>query len=60
MILTWREFLALTRGLLDCDGPATGAIRLTDWAHEHRNTLGVRYAGGITRRIRRDAAYEAL
>ncbi|MCG3129625.1 MAG: hypothetical protein FLDDKLPJ_00359 [Phycisphaerae bacterium] len=60
VILTWEEILALTRGLLDCDSPATGAIRLTDWAREHRDTLGVRYAGEIPRRIHRSAAYEAL
>lgn len=57
IILTWEEVLALTRGLLDCDGPATGSIRLTEWAARHRDELGRRYAGEIRRRTHRDEAY---
>lgn len=57
VVLTWEEVLGLMRGLLDSGAPAAGATRLTEWAREHRNELGVRYASEVGRRIQRGVAY---
>lgn len=58
VIITWEEVLGLMRGLLDSDAPATGLIRLTEWARRHAQELGRRYASEVGRRLKRDVAYE--
>jgi NADH dehydrogenase len=60
VIITREEIKGLTRGLLDSDQPATGQIRLTEWARQHRKTLGRRYASEVGRRRQRDMAYEQI
>ncbi len=60
VIITREEIKGLMRGLLDSDQPATGRIKLTEWAQEHRETLGHRYASEVGRRITRTKAYEQL
>lgn len=58
VILTWEEVVGLMRGLLDSDQPAIeGAVRLTDWATQRRDDLGVRYASEVGRRVQRATAY---
>jgi NADH dehydrogenase len=60
VIITREEIEGLMRGLLDSDAPSAGHIRLTEWAAEHRDTLGRRYASEVGRRVRRDLPYEAI
>ena len=60
VILTREEVEGLMRGLLWSDQPSPGCIRLTEWAREHRETLGRRYASEIGRRRKRDVAYESI
>lgn len=59
-VLTWEEIRGLMGGLLASDRPSRGRIRLSAWAREHRETLGVRYASEVSRRLDRDRAYDAL
>ena len=58
IIITKEEIDGLMRGLLDSDQPATGSIKLTEWAKQHRETLGRRYASEVGRRTKRKLAYE--
>jgi NADH dehydrogenase len=60
VVITREEIAGLMRGLLTSDAPAAGPTRLTDWATEHRDHLGRRYASEVRRRVRRDVAYEAV
>ncbi len=57
VIITKEEVGGLMRGLLDSGAPAVGSIRLTDWASEHRDSLGRRYANEVGRRVQRAKAY---
>ncbi len=52
VVLTRDEIRGLMAGLLCVNSPPTGATRLTDWAAEHRDVLGVRYASELGRRRR--------
>jgi len=47
---TREEIRRLMANLLYVDAPPAGATRLTDWAREHADTLGVRYASELARR----------
>jgi uncharacterized protein YbjT (DUF2867 family) len=58
VIITREEVAGLMRGLLFSESNAVGATCLTQWANEHRNTLGRRYASEVRRRVRREKAYE--
>ncbi len=60
VVITREEIEGLMRGLLDSDAPAAGHTRLTEWATEHRDTLGRRYASEVGRRVKRDEAYAAI
>jgi uncharacterized protein YbjT (DUF2867 family) len=60
VVITREEIEGLMRGLLDSDAPAAGNTKLTDWAVEHRDRLGRRYASEVGRRVKRDEAYEAI
>ena len=60
VIITREEIEGLMRGLLDSDAPAAGNTKLTDWATEHEEQLGRRYASEVGRRVKRDEAYEAI
>ena len=60
VIITKEEIKGLMRGLLDSEQPATGKIKLTQWASQHRETLGRRYASEVGRRTTRDLAYEHI
>ena len=57
-VITREEVSGLMRGLLDSNAPAAGPTRLTDWAREHRDTLGRRYANEVGRRVQRETSYE--
>lgn len=59
VFLTKEEVVGLMAGLLESPGPATGTIRLTEWARQHAGTLGREYASELRRRRHRDVAYGA-
>jgi uncharacterized protein YbjT (DUF2867 family) len=51
-LLTRDEYRAMTDGLADTDGPATGKIAVTQWITKNKDTLGRRYANEINRHFR--------
>ncbi len=57
VMLTRDEIQGLMDDLLCVDTPPTGATKLTDWAREHADTLGLRYASELQRRRDRQSAY---
>jgi uncharacterized protein YbjT (DUF2867 family) len=60
VFLTRDEIEGLMRGLLCTTSEPAGRTRLTEWAEQHADTLGVRYASELARRLQRDKAYEDL
>ena len=50
VVLTREEMGGLMAGLLDVQGPATGATRLSEWARANAADLGTRYASELARR----------
>ena len=57
VMITWPEVKGLMADLLCTDSPAAGTTSLTDWAREHKDTLGVKYASELARRKDRVKAY---
>ena len=57
VMITWPEVKGLMANLLCTDSPAAGTTRLSDWAREHKDTLGVKYASELARRKDRVKAY---
>jgi len=57
VMITWPEVKGLMADLLCTDSPAAGRTRLTYWAREHKDTLGVKYASELARRKDRAKAY---
>ena len=55
--ITRDEIGGLMSDLLYTDSPPTGSTRLTEWAQQHANTLGRRYASELQRRINRTKPY---
>jgi uncharacterized protein YbjT (DUF2867 family) len=60
VMITREEIKGLMAGLLHVDSPPAGETRLTDWAREHADRLGVRYASELARRRNRSESYEDL
>jgi len=60
VVITRDEIAGLMQGLLSTDSPPAGETRLTDWARQHADTLGRRYASELARRRNRQLAYERL
>jgi NADH dehydrogenase len=58
VMITWPEVKGLMADLLCTDSPAAGPTRLTDWAKENRDRLGVRYASELARRKDRTRSYK--
>jgi len=50
--LTPEEIQGLMAELLYTDSPPAGTTKLTDWARDHAETLGRRYASELARRKR--------
>jgi uncharacterized protein YbjT (DUF2867 family) len=48
--ITWEEVLGLMADLLYVSSPPTGSTKLTDWARDHADTLGLHYASELARR----------
>jgi uncharacterized protein YbjT (DUF2867 family) len=59
-VVTREEIEGLMSDLLCTDSLPVGRTRLTDWAAERAETLGVRYTSELARRRDRRAAYERL
>ena len=59
-VLTRDEIKGLTSELLYTDAPSAGSVRLSEWAREHAETLGVRYTSELARRLDREKGYESL
>ena len=57
VVITRDEIAGLMQGLLATDSEPVGQTRLSDWAREHADTLGRRYATELGRRRNRRAAY---
>jgi uncharacterized protein YbjT (DUF2867 family) len=57
VFLTKEEIAGLMAGLLESRAPATGAIRVSDWARQHAETLGQNYASEMRRRRERNLSY---
>jgi uncharacterized protein YbjT (DUF2867 family) len=43
VLLTPDEYRSMAEGLADSDAPSSGVVRLSEWAEEHRDTLGRAY-----------------
>jgi len=59
VMITRDEIKGLTAGLLYVEAPPAGRTRLTDWAREHAQTLGMRYTSELARRRDREGAYQS-
>ncbi len=60
VLVTRQEIRGLMADLLYTDAPPAGRTRLTVWATEHADELGVRYASELARRRDRETAYDKL
>ncbi|MEE9130432.1 MAG: NAD(P)H-binding protein [Phycisphaerales bacterium] len=60
VIITRQEIRGLMDDLLYVDSPPAGSTKLSDWARQHADELGMHYANELARRIDRRAAYEQL
>ena len=60
VMITREEVQGLMADLLYVDSPPAGTTRLTDWARQHADRLGVRYASELARRRDRVQSYETL
>jgi nucleoside-diphosphate-sugar epimerase len=57
VFITREEIEGLMADLLYVESPPVGSTRLTDWASEHADSLGRRYASELVRRRDRQAGY---
>ena len=53
VLLTKDEYAAMSGGLADTDGPATGTTAVSAWLTEHGSNLGLTYANEIERHFTR-------
>jgi NADH dehydrogenase len=60
VVLTRDEIDGLMQGLLCTDSPPAGRTALTDWARDHADVLGRRYASELARRRDREHSYDQL
>ncbi len=60
VMITREEIKGLMQGLLCTDSPPACSTRLTDWAKDHSEELGRRYASELARRKDRQRAYDQL
>ena len=57
VVVTREEIKGLMADLLSVDSPPAGTTKLTDWATEHAESLGRRYASELARRRDRSTEY---
>jgi hypothetical protein len=58
VFLTRAEIEGLMRGFLCTASEPAGPTQLTAWLRRHADSLGVRYASELARRVHRDQLYE--
>lgn len=58
IFITREEIEGLMADLLYVDAPPVGKTRLTDWASDHADSLGRRYANELIRRYDRQIGYD--
>ncbi len=58
VVITRDEIEGLMRGLLCTESPPVGRVKLSEWAREHADTLGRRYATELGRRRDRRVSYQ--
>jgi uncharacterized protein YbjT (DUF2867 family) len=58
IIITREEIAGLMSNLLFVDSPPVGKTKLTDWIHEHADSLGRRYNSELARRIDKLTSYQ--
>jgi len=58
--ITREEIEGLKADLLYTNSPPAGETRLTDWARQSAQTLGIRYSSELVRRKNRVEAYEKI
>ena len=59
VMITQEEIAGLMANLLYVDTPPAGSTKLTDWAKERANTLGLHYTSELVRRTDRYTAYQS-
>lgn len=59
VMITRDEIRGLMADLLYVDSPPAGHTRLTDWAREHADSLGRRYASELARRRNRNVSHNS-
>ena len=58
VMITREEIKGLMSDLLQVDSPPAGDTKLTQWAAENAERLGVRYASELSRRRNRAESYD--
>jgi NADH dehydrogenase len=58
-LITKEEIAGLMANLLYVDAPPAGVTKLTDWAKERKNKLGLHYTSELARRRDRQAGYRS-
>ncbi len=58
--ITEEEIKGLKADLLYTNSPPAGSTKLTDWARQNANTLGIKYASELARRRDRKKSYQEL
>ena len=59
VMITWEEIKGLMAGLLCVESPPAGPTKLTDWARDRSETLGLRYTSELARRRDRESVYNS-
>lgn len=59
VMITRAEIAGLMTNLLYVDSPPTGKTKLTDWAKERADSLGLHYTSELARRLDRDTEYKS-
>jgi uncharacterized protein YbjT (DUF2867 family) len=60
VMITWQEVGGLMADLLYVDSPPLGTTRLTGWAQENRDSLGIHYSSELKRRLDHKSPFESV
>lgn len=59
VVITREEIKGLMEGRLHVNAPPQGAVRLTDWIEQHKESLGRHYTSEMARRVDRASGYHS-
>jgi len=59
VMVTKEEIKGLMVNLLYVESPPTGSTKLTEWAKQYSNTLGLKYTSELARRTDRESEYKS-